>query len=222
MKNWMQQLLMGGGAAVDWWRSGGISSANAIAAYQPKGAASLAASYTNLANPGTYNAAPGTAPTWSVGAGWIFNGSTQYLTTGIVPGAGWSLLARFSNGGVDATLMGSYNSSNANSLCMIIPGAVGGTKRQYRNGTATGLSISGGQTGGVMGFAAQTAYLNGSAETGTISGSLAGAIALFIGARNNLTGANTFFPGNIQAVAIYNSTLTGPQMAAVSSAMAAL
>jgi len=38
-----------------WWLSGGIAAANCVAAYQPKGAASLEASYVNLANPGTYN-----------------------------------------------------------------------------------------------------------------------------------------------------------------------
>ena len=60
-----------------WYLAGGISAANCLAAYQPKGAASLAASYSNLANPGTYNAAPGVAPTFDASTGWTFNGSTQ-------------------------------------------------------------------------------------------------------------------------------------------------
>ena len=68
-------------AAVPWWLSGGISAANCIAAYQPKGAADLAASYVNLANPGTYNAAPGVAPTWAAADGWTFGG-TNYLLCG--------------------------------------------------------------------------------------------------------------------------------------------
>lgn len=42
-------------AAVPWYLAGGVSAANCIAAYQPKGASSLEASYVNLANPGTYN-----------------------------------------------------------------------------------------------------------------------------------------------------------------------
>lgn len=68
-------------AAAGWWQVAGQTCA---AAYQPIGAASLAASYVNLANPGTYNAAPGVAPTLAAG-GWSFDGLTQYLTTGIVP-----------------------------------------------------------------------------------------------------------------------------------------
>ena len=50
-------------------------------AYQPKGAASLAASYFNLANPGTYNAAPGTAP--SLGQRLTGGRSTQLILSGV-------------------------------------------------------------------------------------------------------------------------------------------
>ena len=70
-----------------------------IAAYQPKGAADLAASYVNLITPGTYNAAPGTAPTFDAATGWTFNGSTQYLTTGVVPASGYSMLVRVADMG---------------------------------------------------------------------------------------------------------------------------
>ena len=62
-------LGRGAGAAAQWWLSGGVSAANCVAAYQPIGATSLAASYTNLANPGTYTAAPGVAPTFDAATG---------------------------------------------------------------------------------------------------------------------------------------------------------
>ena len=52
------------------------------AAYEPKGAASLAASYVDLSGNGN-DAAPGVAPTLS--SGWVFNGGTQYLTTTFAP-----------------------------------------------------------------------------------------------------------------------------------------
>ena len=52
--------------AARWYLAGGISASACVAAYQPKGSTSLAASYTNLNSPGTYNAAPGVAPTWAV------------------------------------------------------------------------------------------------------------------------------------------------------------
>ena len=84
-------------AAVPWWLTGGISAANCIAAYQPKGAADYAASKVNLAKPGTYDAADGTAyPTWSAAAGWIA-ATTGYLTTGITvsTNTSWSFIARY-------------------------------------------------------------------------------------------------------------------------------
>jgi len=66
------------------WLAGGIPRTACVAAYEPICAVSLADSYINRANPGTYNATPGTAPTWAESTGWTFNGSSQYLTTGIV------------------------------------------------------------------------------------------------------------------------------------------
>ena len=67
-------------SSANWWEAGGAT--GAVAVYQPIGAASLAASYVNLANPGTYDAAPGVAPTWA-SAGWTSNG-TEYLGYGSV------------------------------------------------------------------------------------------------------------------------------------------
>ena len=55
-------------AAAGWWV---VVGKTCIAAYQPKGAASLAASYVNLQQPGTYDAAPGVAPTWAAGGGML-------------------------------------------------------------------------------------------------------------------------------------------------------
>lgn len=45
------------------------SGATCVAAYDAIGAASLADSYVNEANPGTFDAAPGVAPTWAYGTG---------------------------------------------------------------------------------------------------------------------------------------------------------
>lgn len=75
---------MAGGAEaapIPWYLAGGVSPANCIAAYQPKGAASYAASLVNLANPGTYDCTEGVAPTWDI-AGWSFDGTDDYLITG--------------------------------------------------------------------------------------------------------------------------------------------
>ena len=56
---WGRVGCMGGGTALSWWV---VAGKTCVAAYEPLGAASLAASYVNLANPGTYDATPGTTP----------------------------------------------------------------------------------------------------------------------------------------------------------------
>src|SRR3989344_7466925 len=92
-----------------WTTAGGAPTP--VAAYQPISAASLTASYANLANPGTYTAAVGVAPTFASSTGWTFNGSTQYLTTGVIPANGWSMIVRFSNA-TGATVNGVAAGSN--------------------------------------------------------------------------------------------------------------
>ena len=65
--------------ASSWWLAGGIAAADCIVAYQPKGAASYAASKVNLANPGTYNATDINAPDWATATGWYFSGVNKGL-----------------------------------------------------------------------------------------------------------------------------------------------
>lgn len=205
-------------AAAGWWVVAGKTT---VAAYQAKGAASLAASYINLANPGTYDAAPGSAPTWAAGTGWTFDRATQYLLTGIIPtnDQTWSILLRCSD-------IPDYNQGAvlANS----------GSNRQFGiffSGQSTTYFLNGGflqkdhsaMTAGVWAIAGNTAYINGTAQSGTIgspSGSITSGIA--IGANWDGSTAIQFFGGNIQAVAIYSDTLTAGEIATVSAAMAAL
>ncbi len=200
-----------GGAAAQWWLSGGVSASNAIAVYQPKGAASLAASYTNLANPGTYTAAPGTAPTFDTATGWTFNGSTQYLSTGIIPPtSAWTYLCRFSNA-TGGQLFGFYSGA---ATTTVFPNT-GGFRYYYNRAE---LKKASGVTSGVIGVAGSTAYLDGADD---------GAIAIpWTGNTTNIVllgfGNVTRYNGKIQALAIYDTTLSAAQVAAISAAMAAL
>lgn len=203
-----------------WFLAGGISAANCIAAYQPKGAVDLASSYINLANPGTNNAAPGVAPTWDATNGWTFNGTSQYLATGITPSSNWSVLVRFSSAGVDGALFG-CQTGGATSYFQIFPRGSSGASRVYRNGNVTGLAISGGAASGVVAVAGATAYYNGAPETGTLSNNLSGATTIFIGARNSTGTANGFFGGNIQAISIYNISIAS-YISALTTAINAL
>jgi hypothetical protein len=204
-----------------WYLAGGAPMP--MAAYQPIGAASLADSYVNLANPGTLDAAPGVAPTWNAATGWGFN-SAQYLTTGVVPGDGWSMLVRMSDvvTTVNRTAGGSQN-TDGDSRFYVVPRSSGNSL--YGHGTF--VSISGNVVAGIMAIAGQSGYLDGAEVTGALGSIVVTPRQIIIGALNAGAGSmgvspSQYLAGNIQAVAIYDSTLTASEVAAVSDAMAAL
>lgn len=201
----------------NWWEAG--SAPTPVAVYQPKGAASLAASYVNLANPGTYNAAPGVAPTFDAATGWTFNGSTQYLTTGITPGsATWSALCRFSGGTTTGykIVFGTRYTGATSQLFEIFQQGDGVS--YYANG---GFVSTARVVAGVLSLAGKSAYKNGVAD-GTISAGELSAIGdIYIGGTHASTGAMFYFTGNVQAVAVWNtSTNHATWMPAVSAAVA--
>lgn len=210
--------------ASGWWDNDGAIT-GCVAAYCAIGAADLAASYVNLQNPGTNNAAPGVAPTFSAETGWTFNGSTQYLTTGVVPAAGYSAIVRFSGVGAPSTnapVLGSGSTGAANGFQMNpVAGALGGTSAQYVYGNGF-QTLAPQFTSGVIGITPNHDYINGG-ENGATGGTFSGSgQALYIGARNNSGTADRFLPGSIQAVAIYSTTLTTPEMATLTTLMNAL
>ena len=218
----------GGAAAVSWWLSGGIVAANCLAAYTPKGAASLAASYDNNAAPGnglpdgTYDAAPGTAPTLVAG-GWSFvAASLQYLTTGVVPATGYSAIIQFSGAAFVSNkfLMGSYGGATSSQLLGWYTS--GFNRFAYQNGGV--LFGSAFAAAGNIAVSGTAAYLNGLAEAGAM-GAWAGANTFgnYIGAYNNAgVGPLGYITATVAAAAIYNTILTAPQVLAVATAMAAL
>lgn len=215
-----------GSAAADWWLSGGVLAANAIAVYQPIGAASLAASYTNLANPGTYTAAPGTAPTFAAATGWTFNGSTQYLTTGVVTSsADWSLIIRFSEKSStnQRALLGAVKTvpSIIRGIQISMDAAVSNTIF-YANGGTAYVETAPRLSSGVLCVAGKSAYRNGTFDATIEAGANVPPLALYIGAANVNTLAVLHCNMQVQAIAIYNTTLSAAQVAAISSAMSAL
>ncbi len=202
--------------AAGWWV---VAGKTCVAAYQPKGAASLAASYVNLVTPGTYDCTvPTAAPTLDAN-GWIFNGSSQFLTTGIAPNGNYSMLVCFSDGATtgDHCICGTYptTTSDGFSLWQITAG-----KSYYCNSQL--LASANYITSGVLGLAGKAAYKNGTAD-GTIgAGAIVGSNAIFVGKNNNGFATSYWFAGKVQALVIYSDTLTAGQMATVSAAMAAL
>lgn len=145
-------------AAAPWYLAGGIAAANCIAAYAPKGAADLAASYVNLATPGTNNAAPGTAPTWDAVNGWTFNGINQYLTTGLIPARAYSMIIRFTKSSASVgVIAGMIDTSPANTRYNIQTTG----DFLYFNNSGAGGQYAYASTTGVACIAGETAYING-------------------------------------------------------------
>ena len=217
-KKLMLLEMLGGAQIKPWYLSGGVAKINCLAAYKPKGAANLTESYINLANPGTNDAAPGpvgAAPAWSADHGWIFDGATQTLTTGIVFAAGANqtstMIVRFT----DATAY-ICGINNGGGVLWTISPTVSVTYRQYTSGNSN--SVAGGNiTAGIMALAGNNCYLNGATDGTLVSTSLdpGGQPIIFGGT------SWTYNACNIQALAIYNTVLTAAQVLAISTAMAA-
>ena len=207
-------------AAGGWWLAGGIAAANCVAAYQAKGAASLAASYVNLTGNATYNAVAVETPEWDATNGWKRLSGTGILNSGVAPASSaWTIIIRFSNVSEGTPgyqyVMGEAQSGKR----MIIGNYEGASRRSYYNTDL--LKIEGGAiTSGVSCIAGQTGYYNGSSD-GTIPGEWTGAATstIYIMACNGL--GEQYANDNIyvQAAAIYNATLTSEQVSALTTAM---
>ena len=201
-----------------------------MAAYQPKGAASLAASYINLAQPGTNNAAPGVAPDWATGTGWTFAGGTQYLTTGITPTGEYSMIVRFSGCTTDGNPSGHVvcgsagTGANATRFYLRPRFLSTGFKYSLNYGADTSLLV-GTISSGVFALAAANQYKDGAyignPGATTWSGT---AYAIHIGVLyvNGAILTTSFFGGVIEALAIYSDTLTTTQIEALTTRMIAL
>lgn len=206
---------------VPWYLAGGISASSCVIAYRSKGAASLDASYVNLARAGD-NAAPGVAPTWSANTGWTFNGTTQFLRAGTAIAAdNWSIFVQ-------------YAGLAAGSVCLVGCSKTVVPRGSFYVGEVPGnmIIVSGDAFGGVTnppalatgnyGASGKQPYRNGIAEPSADTPGGGTGLALYIGASNNDGTAASFASVQIRAVAIYNATLTAPQALALAQAMAAL
>lgn len=207
----------GGGAALPRYLAGGaIDVANVIAAYEPRGAASLAASYVNLANPGTYDLTLGVVPDWWIGEGYYFNSAVQYLKTGIQPKSGWSMFLRYTNAQDNHGWM--IGTGNGTGKYFLIGPGLTADKVSYYNGTE--LAIATKLPAGRLGIAGTKAYRNGVAEAGTMSGT-PGDIPneIYMGGWNTGTQATNWNSHVLVAAYIYNTILTPEQVTALDATL---
>lgn len=197
------------------------------AAYQPKGAASFAASLLDLSGNGNNAGDPGGAvtPAWDAVNGWKFDGIDDYLTTTFVPQIDQSqtMIVQFTNhppAGTGKYIAGSRAVAVADRFYLAPDrGAINNVL--YGQGNFLGV-IPKLLTGNLC-VSGNQGYRNGIVDGGLIG--VYGAIPTFpvwIGCVS-LSGAGTgFIDADVQAFALYDCTLTAPQVLAVATDMAAL
>jgi hypothetical protein len=215
-------LAQARGAALPWWNPDGATPAAITGAWQAKGAGTLANSYINLGLLGNPSIDPaivgGVAPTFPDDTGWIFNGTTQYLKSGVPATDDGTYSAM--------TCLVQYSDYTAGICIFGVGWTTGGLwvrfdlKRYYN--ALGGLAASFGNSGNV-GIAGQKGYADGVYDVATMNGAPIAA-EMFVGAINSFGGggANFFWAGKIQAIVFYDSVLTAPQVLARATAMAAL
>lgn len=211
-------------AAVSWWLAGGISAANCVAAYQAKGAADYATSKINLANPGTYNCADGTAyPSWDGTGGWTF-GSNRFLIPGITPTKAMVYAIRISDY-IDTWwlgLFGTYNNAGNVTYIGIFP--VAGTLHVC-NYTKKSTGAGAGSNPGTATLIVNEYdfYVDGSLICSLSSNITQETTDYYIGGFHRI-GYSVYRAGNFkcQAFANYDSKLTVEQVSALTTAMNAL
>lgn len=193
-----------------WFLEGGIASANAIAAYTPVKKSTLALSYVNDANPGTYDAIAVTAPVLTSGLGWVFDAeSSQVLRTTLVPvnDRTWSMIINYGSFALKAEVQGLAGKYEAGKIFHITLGKTGTVGVIFANGSTVTLSTS--AIEGVIAFAGSNPYIN-SIDLGTINaGSGSATLPVSIGAICNGAGSYAWYSDcNIRSIAIYDKTLS--------------
>lgn len=209
-------------AAGGWWDLDGTIT-SCVAAYQPKGAASYAASLADLSG-NDNDATEGTAPAWGATDGWKFDGVNDYLKTSVVPGTdqSCSMIIRYSDAvfddyrwmfGVMVTNVGSFGYGRYKASAPV----------KFANGGQVTVKVTL-PSAAVAAVAGNQGYLDGSTCGGTISGYGTGTMrTIFIGclhAANDT--ASSYCQTYVQAVAIYNAVLTSTQVGLLTTAMNAL
>ena len=191
-----------------------------IAAYQPVAAPDALSARQNMAlgGRGWYAAAPGTAPTWGSNTGWIFNGSSQYLTTGVNPASYYSMIVRFANTTNNQFVCGRRVSALSNEFSLL-PNSATAT-REYRFGTYRIQKTA--ITSGVMAICGDgvfDGFYDGVSEGGFAATTLSNNITINIGGINN-NGTPTYFAGNVLALSIYARALLPAEVWLASRQMA--
>jgi len=217
---WIATRVLGGsGAVTPWWS---VDGATCVRAYQAKGAASYAASLVNLANPGTGDATTTAAPSWDAVNGWKGDGISKYLNSNYTPNnQAHTYIIKFSSHPLGIYAVMGYEGASGNAMYIIPRRTITTDRTTCYHGN--GLSVAdGGTETGILAVAQKEFYKDGS-NIGTIgagAGYPGGNILIL--SNSNAGTPFQFSSAYVQAVAIYSTVLTGPQIAALTAAMNAI
>lgn len=205
----------------DWWTVSGVT---CVVAYQPKGAASYAASLSNLANPGTYDAFAGSAPEWDAGVGWTFD--SKYLRTGMTPGATYSLIVNYTltEASGYAFAAGSFVSSPLNRFYIYPANSYFDFSLGWGSENHSGYINPPAQNTRRTDAITPASYYGAATKIGNWSSPTWNtANELYVGARHYDTVADSGACGiALHALAVYDGTLSDSDVTAQAAAMAAL
>jgi hypothetical protein len=201
-----------------WYLSGGVAPENCIAAYRPKGAFDASNALTNIANPGVYDCVNnGAGVSWTMANGWSFSGGI--MKPGIIGSNAQSIIIRFSNGTTTTYMVGMSDTNARVNICPRYSDA----RAYFQAGGAYDVAASALGTAEILAVTPSKGYRNGS-PLGSLASPLSGSSTreIWIGNLNvgGSEGTNVW-RGRIAALAIYDTTLTDAQVAAISTAMAA-
>jgi hypothetical protein len=215
-------LFSAGGSdiVVAWYLPTGIVAADCLGAYRFKGAASEAVSLVNLVTPGTYDLTKGGSPTWNISTGWTFNGSNNYLETGLDPANTWTALCQYTNAVTNEGALFGVDTVDY-IYFFFMPILV--TNHCYANCVDNRVFVSGNKTAGNACLTYNQGYFDGLADgdpLGTDGFSSTGS-TIALGCAKQGTSKVNYSSVKIQAFAIYNKTLTAAQILSVATAMAA-
>lgn len=225
---------------IPWYLRGGIPKANCLAAYQPKNAASYAASKVNRVNPGTYDLTNGVAyPSWAAATGWTFaSASSQYLiiASALATAVPISIICR-----INLSVIGDYmdflgfSRTDANNRFVLSGfGALPGDPIiAYVQNLAvddftakTGTLSAGVSYSCAAVYAAnnsRSVYINGGSKiSSAVAVTPSGVNRTSIGGAYYAGAMTSFWSGAITACAFYNIALSDAQVLALHNAMAAL
>jgi len=205
------------GGYTNWWDlDGAITSC--VAAYQASGAASYVASLTDLSGNNNH-ATEGNAPGWNAVNGWIFNGTDDYLKTGVLSNPTYTMIVKFTDVSNNAILIGARKSATVSDY-YIVPNTTSNQVAYRFGNTGVALAVKApALLSGILAIAGNVGFRNGTPEL-TMGGTFAANYYdIYIGALNQANAAAGWIAACVQSVAIYNATLTNAEVLAVTNAL---